>query len=180
MNAKASGPRWGRRRPTRAYKPDSEALRAMTMLLGSMGSGLGRMAGCSALANYPSSSECYQNPFASGQRPAHVGRRIFSIGCVPIVTAFFAKWLIVEHRNDGERGISHASLYSLRDYHFDCDRSRRLLGTPRKSRGRRAVEARLDDDGIALLNLSLRQIASPRSGSSRPGLLCVPLPPGAS
>ena len=81
-----------------------------------------------------------------------VGRRIFSIGCVPIVTAFFAKWLIVEHRNDGERGISHASLYSLRDHHFDCDRSWRLLGTPRKSRGRRAVEARLDDDdGIALL-----------------------------
>ena len=125
----------------------------MTALLGSMGAELGRTSGCLALANLSFHFRVLSEFFrARAKTGPWVGRRIFSIGRVPIVTAFFAKWLIVEHRNDGERGISHASLYSLRDHHFDCDRSWRLLGTPRKSRGRRAVEARLDDDdGIALL-----------------------------
>ena len=75
--------------------------------------------------------------------PQRHGPLIFSVESVPIVTAFCAGWLIVITRNDGERGISHASLNSLRDHYFGCDWAWRLLGAPRKSRGGRAVEARL-------------------------------------
>lgn len=74
------------------------------------------------------------------------GRRIdpiFSSERVPIVTDFFGKMPIVGLRNDGEWGISHASLYSLRDHSFDCDRPWRLCWTPRESRGCRALEGRL-------------------------------------
>ena len=68
---------------------------------------------------------------------------IFSSERVPIVTDFFGKLPIVGLRNDGEWGISHASLYSLRDHYFDCDRPWRLCWTPRESRGCRALEGRL-------------------------------------
>ena len=65
-----------------------------------------------------------------------------------------AKASIVETINYGERGISHACLYSLRDHHLGCNRPRRLRGTSRESRRRRAVEAQLNYDEIALLTIS--------------------------
>jgi hypothetical protein len=65
-----------------------------------------------------------------------------------------AKASIVETINYGERGISHACLYSFRDHHLGCNRPRRLRGTSRESRRRRAVEAQLNYDEIALLTIS--------------------------
>jgi len=88
---------------------------------------------------------------------------IFSSERVPIVTDFFVKMLIVRLRNDGEWGISHASLYSLRDHSFDCDRPWRLCWPPRESRGSRALEGRLAKRRDSLTYLSLRQMP-PRLG----------------
>ena len=63
----------------------------------------------------------------------------------------------------------HACLYSLRDHPHGSGWSRRLLGTPRKGRRRRAIEARLNDEIAShyfiSACLSLRQ-ASPGRVSS--------------
>ena len=116
---------------------------------------------------------------AGGDRPRGRAAHLFDRAC-PNCHSFLRQMAYSGTQKHGERGISHASLYSLRDHHFDCDRSWRLFWTPRKSRGLRAVEARLDDDdGIALLNY-LSGKCQPWPGSSRPGFLCVSLPPGAS
>ena len=86
---------------------------------------------------------------------AAAGVPYFSLQTVSKVSQLSrAKASIVETINYGERGISHACLYSLRDHHLGCNRPRRLRGTSRESRRRRAVEAQLNYDEIALLTIS--------------------------
>ena len=68
------------------------------------------------------------------------------------------------------RGFNHETLYRLRDHRFGHDWPRRLLRSPRESRCRRAVEARLKfDDEVALQSISPAN-AKPRSGTPWPGL----------
>ena len=86
---------------------------------------------------------------------AAAGVPYFSLQTVSKVSQLSrAKASIVETINYGERGISHACLYSLRDHHLGCNRPRRLRGTSREGRRRRAVEAQLNYDEIALLTIS--------------------------
>src|SRR5262245_10436257 len=118
--------------------------------------------------------QCITQPSYTDSGPAAQAQRglIFSSERVPIVTDFFVKMLIVRLRNEGEWGISHASLYSLRDHSFDCNRPWRLCWAPRESRGCRALEGRLAKRRDSPTYLSLRQMP-PRLGLSGRGSLCM-------
>ena len=105
------------------------------------------------------------------------GAKIFQ--CVPSVTALSRKNAVIHvgKSNEQRDGEFHACLYSLRDHPHGSDRSRRLLGAPRKGRCPRALEARLNGAEIASnyffsACLSLRQ-SQPRSSFLSRGFLRV-------